>query len=54
MRPETALLVLFEDVCGAFSFEASMLPVGWHVLTNETDRRLYGQLLIGLSDERYI
>jgi hypothetical protein len=26
-----------EDVCVAFSFEASMLSVGWHVLWNVTD-----------------
>jgi hypothetical protein len=40
--PETvSLLVLFEDVRVAFSLEASMLCVGWHVLWNVTDKRVW-------------
>jgi hypothetical protein len=33
--------VLCEDVRVAFSFEASMLSVGWHLLWNVTDKRVW-------------
>ena len=36
-----SLLELCEDVRMTFSFEASMLSFGWHVLWNATDKRLW-------------
>jgi hypothetical protein len=41
----TVSLLVCEDVRVAFSFEASMLSVGWDVLWNVTDKRLEDRVL---------
>ena len=38
---KVSIPILCEDVCETFSFEPSMLPVGWHVLWNVTDKRVW-------------
>ena len=38
-----SLLLLSEDVSVAFSFEPSMLSVGWHLMWNVTDKWVWVQ-----------